>query len=126
VPYSLDGGTPIGMDDGFRFYRYEAGQRFNAHKDGVVVRSPLIRSRLTCLFYLNEDFEGGETVYYAPDRVDGVRPVVASVIPQTGMAVIFQHEWWHEGRGVRTGRKYVLRSDVFYRFSNGGDTNTGS
>ncbi len=115
-PESLEGGVPFAFDSSFRFYRYDPGQRFKRHKDGVVKRSETERSRLTCLFYLNDDFVGGETVFYSHTSADGIRPEVATIIPQTGMALFFLHEWWHEGRCLSTGRKYVLRSDVFFRF----------
>lgn len=116
VPVELEGGIAVGLDDNFRFYRYDVGQRFKRHKDGAVKRSQTERSRLTCLFYLNGDFTGGETVFYSETMVDGVRSEDAVVVPQVGDALFFLHEWWHEGRELVTGRKYVLRSDVFYRF----------
>ena len=59
--------------------------------------------------------EGGQTIFYSEERVDGIRKVVASVEPQMGMGLFFAHEWWHEGAKVLSGRKYVLRSDVMYR-----------
>ncbi len=115
VPDAADGAVPIGLDDEFRFYRYDVGQRFNRHKDGVVVKSPGVESRLTCLFYLNGDFEGGETAFYVDDAVAGVRAEVAAVVPRVEDALLFRHDWWHEGWALSEGRKYVLRSDVFYR-----------
>jgi hypothetical protein len=30
------------------------------------------------------------------------------------MALIFKHELFHEGTEVKSGKKYVLRSDVMY------------
>jgi hypothetical protein len=30
------------------------------------------------------------------------------------MALIFRHELFHEGAEVKSGKKYVLRSDVMY------------
>jgi predicted 2-oxoglutarate/Fe(II)-dependent dioxygenase YbiX len=116
VPHELEGATPVGLDENFRFYRYDVGQRFNRHKDGVVERTPTVRSRLTCLFYLNDGFEGGETVFYSNVSIDGVRAEEAIVVPRAGDVLFFLHEWWHEGRALTAGRKYVLRSDVFYRF----------
>jgi hypothetical protein len=116
IPTTLAGGTAVGLDEHFRVYRYDPSQRFKTHKDGVVVRSPTVRSRLTCMVYLNDDFTGGETAFYAYERVEGDRPVVAEVHPRTGMGLVFLHEWWHEGKAVLSGRKYVLRTDVFYRF----------
>ncbi len=115
VPHEFEGATAVGLDEYFRFYRYDVGQRFNRHKDGVVARSPTDRSRLTCLFYLNGGFTGGETVFYSDAVVDGVRREDAVVVPRAGDALFFRHEWWHEGRALEAGRKYVLRSDVFYR-----------
>jgi hypothetical protein len=116
VPEELEGGSPVGLDDNFRFYRYDVGQRFKRHKDGVVERSSTDRSRLTCLIYLNEEFTGGETVFYSTLMIDGVRSEDVVVVPRAGDALFFLHEWWHEGRELTAGRKYVLRSDVFYRF----------
>ncbi|MES2788988.1 MAG: 2OG-Fe(II) oxygenase [Planctomycetota bacterium] len=116
VPRELEGGTVAGFDTEFKFYRYDVDQRFLRHKDGMIRRDATTRSRLTCLFYLNDGFDGGETVFYSDIKVDNVRHEAATVVPRTGDALFFQHEWWHEGRGVKTGRKYVLRSDVFYCF----------
>lgn len=116
VPAELEGGSVVGLDENFRFYRYDVGQRFKRHKDGVVERSSVERSRLTCLFYLNGGFSGGETVFYSTTMVEGVRSEEVVVVPRAGDALFFLHEWWHEGRELVEGRKYVLRSDVFYRF----------
>lgn len=117
VPADFRGGVAVGLDPDFRVYRYDPGQRFNRHKDGVATRGESERTRLTGLVYLNDDFIGGETAFYAADLIDGARPEVAAVTPQTGSALFFRHDWWHEGRAVTAGRKYVLRTDVFFQFA---------
>ncbi len=85
-----------------RFYRYGPGQRFKMHKDGPWHERGLI-SQWTLLVYLNQDFEGGATVFKT-----------FNVTPQTGAALCFRHDTWHEGAAVVSGIKYVLRSDVLY------------
>ncbi|MBY0229514.1 MAG: 2OG-Fe(II) oxygenase [Gemmataceae bacterium] len=117
VPAMLEGGEALCLDGTFRFYRYDPGQRFKRHRDGVVNLSPRVRSRLTCLFYLNGGFVGGETAFHSEEFVDGIRQEVCAVTPTEGQALFFLHEWLHEGRPLTEGRKYVLRSDVFYRFA---------
>ncbi len=119
VPAVLEGGAASGLDEDFRFYRYDPGQQFKAHRDGVVKKPGGLRSRLTCLFYLNGGFTGGDTVFYGR-LFDGERPIEAVVTPAAGTALFFLHEWLHEGRLLTAGRKYVLRSDVFYRYDDEG------
>lgn len=119
VPALLDGGVPDSCDPTFRYYRYDVGQSFKIHKDGTVVRSPFVRSRLTGLVYLNDGFDGGETVFHIRDPLTGEMREVVRVVPRTGLGLFFLHEWRHEGRSLTSGRKYVLRSDIFYRFPGG-------
>jgi hypothetical protein len=95
----------VGLNERLRFYRYEPGQRFCWHGDGTFVRSAEERSLLSLLIYLNDGFSGGATEFS-----DG--PVVQ---PRSGQALLFSHPVLHQGAAVRSGRKYVLRSDVMYR-----------
>lgn len=115
LPAQLGGATAIGFNERLRFYRYDASQKFNAHRDGTVERSATERSRLTFMIYLNEGSEGGQTVFYSEEREGGLRKLVAAIEPKIGTALCFAHEWWHEGAKVTSGRKYVIRTDVMYR-----------
>jgi len=96
--------TPTGINERLRFYRYELGQSFPAHTDGYHEDANQ-RSELTLLLYLNSDFEGGETVF--TDSGNALQPA-------TGSALIFPHDLWHEGRPLKSGRKYVVRTDVMF------------
>ena len=96
--------VPIGLNERWRFYRYDPGQAFRWHRDGAYERNALERSRLTFMVYLNEDFAGGET-----------RFETFAVRPRTGTALVFLHPLLHEGAEIERGRKYVMRSDVMYR-----------
>lgn len=91
----------VGLDERFRFYRYDKAQQFDWHRDGSVKGPNGERSRWTLLVYLNDDFVGGSTTF---EKVD--------VRPQTGLALVFQHHRRHKGQPVLSGRKYVLRTDV--------------
>lgn len=101
----LDGWQASGINERLRFYRYEPGQSFAFHQDGFYQRGSDERSFLTLLLYLNGEFEGGETAFRDPDEL---------FTPQTGSALIFPHDRWHEGRPVLSGTKYVLRTDVLF------------
>lgn len=115
IPPNIGNSVAVGLAEQLRFYRYDPAQRFNAHRDGSIKRSDSEQSRLTFLIYLNDDAIGGHTIFYSEDRVDGLRRVIAKIEPQTGMGLLFAHDWWHEGARVVSGRKYVLRTDVIYR-----------
>jgi predicted 2-oxoglutarate/Fe(II)-dependent dioxygenase YbiX len=103
IPAFLDGRQAVGLNERFRFYRYASTERFVGHTDGAFERSNGEKSLLTFLVYLNEDFTGGETAF--SDIV---------VRPRTGLALVFRHNLFHEGRPVESGVKYVLRSDVMF------------
>jgi hypothetical protein len=104
IPLTLDGWTACGLNERFRYYRYEVGQQFDWHYDGRYERENGERSKLTFMIYLNEGFEGGETSF---ERL--------SIQPRQGQALFFIHELRHKGQPVVVGKKYVLRTDVMYR-----------
>jgi hypothetical protein len=93
----------IGLNERFRFYRYDPGERFAPHTDGCFRRNNGQESLLTIMIYLNEGCEGGETNFGD-----------VQIVPKAGMALIFDHYLLNEGAAVLSGRKYVLRSDVMY------------
>lgn len=67
-------------------------------------------SWMTLMVYLNDGFEGGRTRF---DFADEPEPI--SVSPVAGCALAFMHDRLHEGEAVKSGAKYVLRTDVMYR-----------
>ena len=97
-----------GLNERFRFYRYDVGQRFAPHTDGYFERTNGERSHFTFMVYLNDGFEGGATAFHHSKPSLRVTPV-------RGMALVFYHRQLHEGMPVVKGRKYVLRTDVMYR-----------
>jgi prolyl 4-hydroxylase len=97
--------SAIGLNERFRYYRYDENQFFNWHADGAFVRSDVERSLYTMMIYLNEGFDGGATEFD-----DGL-----SIEPRRGMLLLFDHGLLHRGAPVLRGRKYVLRTDVMYR-----------
>lgn len=103
-PHQIDGWNAVGLNERFRFYRYEKGQRFKRHIDGRFQRNEWEESRITFMVYLNDDFLGGAT------KFDDI-----SVQPQIGSALCFMHEQKHEGMPILSHAKYVLRSDIMYR-----------
>jgi hypothetical protein len=107
LPERWFGRDRVGLNERFRFYRYDPGQKFAPHTDGYFERSNGERSQFTFMVYLNGGVEGGTTNFHA------VHPPLR-VVPETGMALVFAHKQLHEGAPVVRGRKYVLRTDVMY------------
>ena len=53
-----------GLNEYWRFNKYEEGQYFGAHCDGAIVEKKEERSKLTLMIYLSEGFSGGTTRFF--------------------------------------------------------------
>ncbi len=89
-----------------------------------------LRSVYTVVIYLNDDFIGGNTIFYTPINAGNtvsaltVRELIdlnggldngyskRTILPSTGTGIIFPHTFLHEATGITSGSKYVLRADV--------------
>jgi len=105
APQQIGNSKAVGLNELFRFYKYEPGQEFKRHRDQSYIRDNGEASYCTFMIYLNDDYEGGETTFN--DLI---------IQPQTGLALIFFHDLEHEGSPVKAGTKYVLRTDIMFRF----------
>ena len=103
VPCDLGEYQAIGLNELFRFYRYDVNQQFNWHYDAPYQRNQNEQSFYTFMIYLNEDFEGGETAFHG-----------LKVAPKIGDGLLFFQELEHAGLPVTKGRKYILRTDIMY------------
>lgn len=106
IPSEVDEYKAIGLNEKFRFYRYKDGQQFKVHPDGAFKRNEFEHSKITLIIYLNEEFEGGKTIFVNPFQ---------EIEPKTGKLLLFSHAQLHKGEEVPEGTKYVLRSDIMYR-----------
>jgi prolyl 4-hydroxylase len=104
----------VGLNERLRFLRYDPGDYFKAHQDGRYER-PAGHPRagdtslLTLMVYLNTPGKGGETNFLS---CGGGR--ATSVMPTTGLALVFDHDLLHEGAPLLKGCKYCIRTDVMY------------
>lgn len=103
-----------------RIYRYTKGHHFGQHYDELV-RCPLAHNpkaqgttKWTLLIYLTggAEFAGGGTIFYPDSRGEPM-----NVHPSKGMALLHKHGddcLRHEAELVKSGAKWVLRSDVTF------------
>lgn len=115
----------LGCSPRIRVYRYTKGQRFGQHVDGSGDEPGMGgRTHFTVLVYLNGgsretpdlQVKGGETVFWKDH--DGRRPALAFP-PTRGVCLYHGHGdecMTHEGAGVESGTKYLLRTDVVYEY----------
>lgn len=106
VPQQIGYNHAIGLNEMLRFYKYEKGHRFKMHRDGSYRRNETEASQYSFLIYLNDDFAGGETVFQSGTIIR----------PKKGSALLFLHGLRHEGAVLRDGTKYVLRTDIMYKY----------
>ena len=96
----------FGMEE-FRIKCYNEGEDcFSPHVDVGDLNSS--RRFLAFLFYLNDDFEGGNTVFKLPDK--------EVYKPETGTVLMFPPTWQypHEGKPVISGTKYIMSTYLHY------------
>jgi len=115
IPEQIEDWRVSGLNERFRFYRYDKYQFFRWHKDGVYKRSEHEESKLTFMIYLNDEFDGGSTDFKCTEKVEGSKSYEEyRVWPKSGMALLFYHKLLHQGAPITHGRKYILRTDVMY------------
>ncbi|XP_013387162.1 uncharacterized protein LOC106156453 [Lingula anatina] len=115
---------PYGLNELFRICKYQPGGHFAPHFDGHFVSSSEKRSMKTFMIYLNDDFTGGTTNFVDESQqlhMDSSgkycaeeKNVIHRVQPETGMAIIFNHHRLHEGERIKSGVKYIMRTDIMY------------
>ena len=116
LPAVIEGYGLVGFNERWRFYRYQPGQTFRPHRDGSYMRmTRWEESQMTFMIYLNEGMTGGETRFFADMEQTFLQRPYLSVQPKEGMALAFMHSIWHEGAVLRSGKKYVLRTDVMFK-----------
>jgi prolyl 4-hydroxylase len=103
----------VGLNEMWRLAKYFPGDRFCKHCDASFEdKERQIESMFTVNIYMNGGFEGGETSFY----LDGGQHDVA---PESGLCLIFRQppgrSYRHEGQELRSGLKYLFRSDIMYR-----------
>jgi len=105
VPHSYQDEALVGGNPRLRLYRYAPGEHHGFHFDTVVELDHSVRSRVTLVFYLNDEFEGGATDF--PELSQRIQP-------RRGRALLFQHRVLHAALPVVSGEKFVLRTDILY------------
>lgn len=109
-PFVISNLIPIGLNERFRFYRYQSGERFHWHFDGNFKRNDCEKSHVTLMIYLNAGCFGGNTEF----KMHDTNHSIIQVTPKVGTALLFQHHIKHRGSPVLEGVKYVLRTDVMF------------
>jgi hypothetical protein len=101
-----------GINRRFRFFETRDGKEFHRHIDAACARlndGRYERSFYTLVIWLNGDYQGGELL------LEG-EPVAGT----TGSGIVFPQDGCrnavrHQGLPVKSGTKYILRTDVYYR-----------
>jgi prolyl 4-hydroxylase len=122
VPRVTEVDRLLEVNECLRFQRYDPNQLFPRHVDGATERQDgSSRTHVTAQVYLNGNFEGGATTFLDPAQFHSSSSSSATadapldVVPETGMVLLFDHEHLHTGAELTRGRKYTLRTDIFYR-----------
>ncbi|KAG2388542.1 hypothetical protein C9374_000706 [Naegleria lovaniensis] len=114
-------GTPI--NERIRFNKYTPTKKFGPHFDAGYKKNKNEMTLLTIIFYLNDNFSGGETTFFPGGKrtqMDEPNSVVKEyrIVPRAGMVSVFYQNGplnhRHEGSPVIEGCKYIIRSDIAY------------
>lgn len=89
--------------------KYDPDAMFGLHTDTGLFydKSAKEKTNYTLLAYLNDDFNGGETVFYNDNFKEIVR-----ITPKAGTCVVFDINLWHQGLKVLDGQKHWIGCEL--------------
>jgi hypothetical protein len=119
---------PDHINSCFRFNQYVGPSiGFTPHRDATYIRNEDLRSILTILIYLNDDFEGGTTSFYKTmtkrtkemrvcDEMKSGSDLRFRFSPKQGSVLLFNHNMIHSGDPLPVeSTKYLIRTDLVFR-----------
>jgi len=92
------------------FYaKYKKNESFGIHTDTGSIYDSInnLYSKFTLLTYLNDDYVGGETIFYDRNLEETTK-----IIPKTNKTVIFDIDTFHEGNIVKEKNKYWIATEI--------------
>lgn len=108
-----------GLNPRLRICKYDPTNKFNKHLDtGYHVDPSTIRTIKTCMVYLNEEYDQGRTRFYVGHMVKTKKKgkkMFYQLKAKPGDCLIFNQNILHDGEIVRGGKKYMMRTDVYYK-----------
>jgi predicted 2-oxoglutarate/Fe(II)-dependent dioxygenase YbiX len=109
LKYYLNGINPL-----LRFFKYNEGDYFKPHVDGLYKDVNGNISLLTIHIYLNDNFEGGTTSFYRYDEHEAIY----SYRPKRGDIIIFDRELFlHSCDFLKSGTKYFAKTELMYNYN---------
>ncbi len=138
VPAEIGGWDLVGLTPYIAMAKYTVGQEFGYHKDARTKWRDGCEAKRVVLIYLNDDFEGGETIFKirklknvepaekkSDEKVKGKsskknkplkpRGVLKKFKPKTGHAIYFDPEIVHRGAKISKGVKYWISFELVYK-----------
>lgn len=97
------------VNERISFLKYGPGGIFSKHRDGIFIKHEDLRSMISVLVYLNNDYLGGRTKAFSDDGLHEF-----SIEPVVGNAFMMIQRVLHEGGVVEHGEKYAIRFDLLY------------
>lgn len=94
--------------------KYQKGENFGLHTDTGLYYNieDQTKTRYTLLIYLNDDFDGGKTIFYT-DNFE----ISKTISPKKGSCLLFDIDLWHEGKEVLNGTKYWIGIEIIGKFT---------
>eukprot|EP00005_Dracoamoeba_jomungandri_P000434 CAMPEP_0174251454 /NCGR_PEP_ID=MMETSP0439-20130205/1276_1 /TAXON_ID=0 /ORGANISM="Stereomyxa ramosa, Strain Chinc5" /LENGTH=765 /DNA_ID=CAMNT_0015331777 /DNA_START=130 /DNA_END=2427 /DNA_ORIENTATION=+ len=116
-PYGFDTAgvwKPNGVDKWFKFSKYPDGSYYRSHMDAIFVLNSEERTIYTLNVFLNDDFEGGNSLFFDRHNETNKNPAF-QIEPKAGRAVIFNHDTRHAEELVTKGTKYVMSTEIVFK-----------
>mmetsp|Transcript_3606 Transcript_3606/g.5312 ORF Transcript_3606/g.5312 Transcript_3606/m.5312 type:complete len:682 (+) Transcript_3606:225-2270(+) len=102
--------TPYGCNEALRINKYDEGDEFKEHIDGLYIPFDNASSIFSIIICLNDDYEGGDFVINQQENYKKYM--------KKGSAIVFKAAEKHQALKIKKGSKYILRTDVMFRRSN--------
>lgn len=102
---NIHGIYPHSVDEMMKLYRLQPGDAVSRHVDDDFEGPDKLVALCSVLIYLNNGYTGGETLFN--------EGTYAKNIP-VGGGLLFHHKIPHEGLEVKSGERYVLKTDLFF------------